>query len=169
MIRICRIWWFVHTPEFLFSWCDFLLLPILFNIDLCGPTFLGFSVGCITTLVKTTLSNRLVVDSTWLGVNWSKKLRTEWSLYFEIVDKWLLFISNSLKFKRDNLNLVDWWIISYWQQILAPSIQVCLRGEGDVYPLLPLTIYIYIYIYIFSFLCKGDSILTISPALIQHF
>ena len=130
----------LHTLlNFLFSWCDFHCLSFFFNINLCGPTLLGFSVGRRTTSVKTTSSNRLVVGSTWLGVNWSRKLRIEWSLYVELTDKWLLFISNSLKCNRDGLNLVDRRIISSWQQMLARSIRVCLQGEGDVYPFLPLT------------------------------
>ena len=55
----------LHTLlNFLFSWCDFLLLPFSFNINVCGPTLLCFSVGRRTTSVKTTLSNRLVVKST---------------------------------------------------------------------------------------------------------
>ena len=36
----------------------------------------------------------------------------------------------------------------------------------DFYSLTLACIGIYIYIYIYSYLCKGDSILTISPALI---
>ena len=33
----------LHTLlNFLFSWCNFLVLPFFFNIDLCGPTLLGF-------------------------------------------------------------------------------------------------------------------------------
>ena len=93
-----------------------------------------------TTSVKSTLSNKSVVESTWLGVNWSGKLRTEWSLSSELVDKWLLFISNSLKWNRDDLNLVDRQIISSRQRMLARSIWVCLQGEGDVYSFLPLTL-----------------------------
>ena len=62
--------------NFLFSWCDFLLLPFFFNINLCGPTLLGFLVGRRTITIETTLSNRLVVESTCLGANWSGKLRT---------------------------------------------------------------------------------------------
>ena len=122
--------------NFLFSWCDFHCLSFLFNIDLRGPTLLGFSVGRRTTSLKTTLSNRSVVESTWLGVNWSGKLRTEWSLYVELVDKWLLFMPNWLKCNRDGLNLIDRRIILSWQEMLAWSIRVCLQGEGDVYPFL---------------------------------
>ena len=100
----------LHTLlNFFFSWCDFLLLPFFFNINLCGSTLLGFLVGHRTTSVKTTLSNRLVVwiESTWIGVNWSGRLIREWSLYSEFDDKWLLFISSSLKCNRDDLNLVN--------------------------------------------------------------
>ena len=36
----------LHTLlNFLFSRFDFLLFPFSFNIDLCGPTLLGFLVG----------------------------------------------------------------------------------------------------------------------------
>ena len=60
----------LHTfLNFLFFWCDFLLLPFFFNIDLFAPTLLGFFVGRRTTSVKTNSSNRSVVKSTWLGVN----------------------------------------------------------------------------------------------------
>ena len=55
--------------NFLFSWCDFLFLPFFFDINLCGPTLLGFLVVHRMTSVKTTSSNRSVVESTWLGVN----------------------------------------------------------------------------------------------------
>ena len=139
MIRSCYICWFTHTPEFLVFWCDFLLLPFFFNINLSGSTLLGFLVGPRTTLVKTTSSNRLVVESTWLWVNWSGKLRTKWLLYSEFVNKWLLFISSLLKCNREDLNFVDLRIISSWQWMVAWSIQVRLQGEGDVYPFLPLT------------------------------
>ena len=54
------ILWFAVVPyvglhtllNFLFSWCDFLFLLFFFNIDLCGPTRLGFLVGRRTTSVK---------------------------------------------------------------------------------------------------------------------
>ena len=49
---------------------DFVLLLVFFNIDLCGPTLLLFLVSCRTTLVKTTSSNILVVESTWLRTTW---------------------------------------------------------------------------------------------------
>ena len=62
----------LHTLlNFLFFLCDLILLSFSFNVNLCGPTILGSSIGCRTTSVKTTLSNRLIVGSTWSGVNWS--------------------------------------------------------------------------------------------------
>ena len=140
--------WFAIVPyfdlhtllNFLFSYCDFHCLSFFFNIDLCGPTLLGFSVGRRTTLVKTTSSNRSVVWSIWLGVDWSRKLRIEWSLCIELIDKWLLFISNLLERNWDGLNLVDRQIILSWQLMLARSIRVCLQGEGDVYYFFSLTV-----------------------------
>ena len=49
----------LHTLlHFLFSWCDFFVLPFFFNIDLCGPILLGFLVGRKTTSVKITTSSR---------------------------------------------------------------------------------------------------------------
>ena len=96
---------------------DFLLLPFFFNTDLCGPILLSFLVGRKTTLVNTTLSNRLVVESTWLVANWSGKIITEWSLYSEFVDRWLLSKSSLLKCNIEDLNLVDLQTISSWRRI----------------------------------------------------
>ena len=72
----------LHTLlNFLFSRRDFLLLPFFFNINLCGPTLLGFFVGRRTTSVKTTLSTRSVFKSTWLKVWQSGKLILKWLIF----------------------------------------------------------------------------------------
>ena len=127
----------------LLNFCIFCVIFLVFIFLQCRfmwaytPWF--FVVRRRTTSVKTTSSNRSVVKSTWLEVNWSEKLRTEWSLYSKLVDKLLLFISNLLKCNRDKLNLVDRRILSSWQQMVARSIRVRLWGEEDVYYFLPLT------------------------------
>ena len=140
-IEHCDLQLLIYTHSWVsFFFCDFHSLSFFFNINLCGPTLLGFLVGHRTTLVKTTLSNRLVVGSTWLGVNWSRNLRIEWSLCVELTDKWLLFISNLLECNQDGLNLVDQQIISSWQLMLAWNIRVCSQEEGEVHPFLILSV-----------------------------
>ena len=57
--------------NFLFPRRDFLSLPFFFDINLFGPTLLGFLVGRRTTSVKITLSSRLEFESTWLRACWS--------------------------------------------------------------------------------------------------
>ena len=122
-----------HSLVCCFFRIDFFLLLGFFNINLCGPTLLGFVVGCRTNSVKTTSSNRLVVESTWLRSNWSGKLIPEWSSYSEFVYKWLLSISSWLKYNRDNLNLLDLWIIAFWRQIIVQSIWFRQQGEGVLF------------------------------------
>ena len=91
----------LHTfLNFLFPRRDFLLLPFNFNIDLCGPTLLGFSVSHRTTLVKITSSSRLVFKSTWLRTCCSWKLILERLSDSDFVDKSPLSIISSSKGKR---------------------------------------------------------------------
>ena len=47
-----------HSWISYFLECDFFLFLFFFGINLCGPTLLGFLVGCTTTSVKITLSSR---------------------------------------------------------------------------------------------------------------
>ena len=97
----------LHTLlNFLFPRRDFLLLPFFFDIDLCGPALLGFSIGCRTTMVRITLSRRLVFESTWLRAWWSGKLILAQLSYFDFVDKSSLFLTSSSKGKRDDFNFI---------------------------------------------------------------
>ena len=90
--------------NFLFPRRDFLWFPFFFDIDLCGPTLLGFLVGCRTTSIKITLSSRLVFKSIWLRAWWSKKLILKRLSYSEFVDKSSLPMLSSSKGKRDDFN-----------------------------------------------------------------
>ena len=96
--------------NFLFSRHDFFLFLFFFGIYLCGPTLLGFLVGCVMILVKTTLSSRSILESTWLRPWWHGKLIQEWLSYPKSIDKWLLPAS--------------------WQRLRARSIQFCWQGDG---------------------------------------
>ena len=72
--------------KFLFSRCDFLLLPFFFDINLCWSTLLSFLVGRRTASVKITLSSKLVFKSTLLRAWWSGKLILEQISYSVFVD-----------------------------------------------------------------------------------
>ena len=92
--------------NFLFPRRGFLLLPFFFNINLCGPTLLGFLVCCSTTSVKITLSNRSVFKSTWLGAWWSGKIILKRLSYSEFIDKSPLPMLSSFRGKRGSFNHV---------------------------------------------------------------
>ena len=115
--------------NFLFSRRDFLRLLFFFNINLCGPTLLGFSVGRRTTSVKITASIRLVFESTWLRAWWFGKLILERLSYFGFVDKSSLPTLNSSKGKRDDFNYIYPRTIISWKWLREQSIRFCLRGE----------------------------------------
>ena len=125
----------------LLNFRDCLWLPFFFDIDLCGPTLLGFWL-MYNNLVKITSSSRLVFKSTWLWARWSERLILERSSYSEFVDKLLLPMLSSSKGKRDDFNFVSSRTIISWRWLREQSIQFCLWGERAlVLPLFfPLTI-----------------------------
>ena len=100
---------------FLFPRRDFLLLSFFFNINLDGPTLLGFLDGCRTTLVKIILSSRLVFESTWLIAWLSRKLILEQLSYFEFVDKSPLPMLSLSKAKRGDFNFVFSCTVISWR------------------------------------------------------
>ena len=99
--------------NFLFLMHDFFLYVVVFDFNLCGPTLLGFLVGCTTTFFKSTLSNRSVFESTWLR-------KHNQSLYFWSINIKSLHEFGSSKSREGGIIFVEsqrevflWWLIAW--------------------------------------------------------
>ena len=118
--------------NFLFPRRDFLLLPFFFDTNLCGPTLLGFLVGCRMISDRITLSSILLFESTWLRVWWSGKLILEQLSYSEFIDKSPLPMLSSSKGKREDSNFVFSRTVISWRWLREQSIRFRLLGEEDL-------------------------------------